>query len=205
MEIVVHRVNTRAGLAQVPREFGVEIDLRAGDREIVLHHEPFAGGEPFDRWLDGYAHGTLVLNIKEAGIEDEVLRRVRERGIRSYFLLDVESPYLSRATRRGERHLAVRYSEDEPIEIADRHRGRADWAWIDTITTLPLSSDVVSRLQGFKTCLVCPERWGRPQDIEPYQAAMRALGFTPTAVMTSLALAPRWSGAWWTHAAGGDR
>ena len=40
-------------------------------------------------YLDEYRHGTLILNIKEAGIEDEVLSLVRQRPqIKSYFLLD---------------------------------------------------------------------------------------------------------------------
>jgi len=195
MEIVVHRVNTIDALDEVPAEFGVEIDLRADGHRIVLNHEPFAGGEDFDRWLDRFAHGLLVLDIKEVGIETEVLRRVRKRGISRCFLLDVEFPYLYRASRAGERAIAVRYSEDEPIDLVDRYRGRVDWVWIDTNTRLPLDATAVALLEGLHTCLVCPERWGRPGDIPVYQAQMAALGFTPTAVMTALPFVPRWR-AW---------
>lgn len=192
MEIVVHRVNTIEALDQVPREFGVEIDLRAERNRIILTHDAFAGGEDFDRWLDRFAHGLLVLNIKEAGIEAEVLERVRARGISHCFLLDVEFPYLYRASRAGERAIAVRYSEDEPIELAERYRGRVDWAWIDTNTRLPLDAPSIAALSGLRTCLVCPERWGRPNDIPRYQAQMAALGFVPDAVMTALRHAAEW-------------
>ena len=192
MDIVIHRVNTVEGLGQVPREFGVEIDLRADGSRIVLNHEPFAGGEEFDRWLDHFGHGLLILNIKEAGIETEVLRRARARGISRCFLLDVEFPYLYRASRAGERAIAVRYSEDEPIELVERYRGRVDWVWIDTNTRLPLDAGSVIALRGFKTCLVCPERWGRPGDIPLYQAQMASLGFVPDAVMTAPRHAPEW-------------
>jgi hypothetical protein len=192
MEIVVHRVNTIAALRQVPRRLGVEIDVRADRDRLVLHHDPFGGGEDFDEWLDAYAHGLLVLNVKEAGIEDEALRRVRARGITRAFLLDVEFPYLYRASRAGERAIAVRYSEDEPLALVERYRERVDWVWIDTNTTLPLDGPTVDALAGLQTCLVCPERWGRPHDIPLYQAQMTALGFTPTAVMTALSCAPQW-------------
>ena len=197
MEVVVHRVNTSTALARVPRELGVEIDLRADGDRIVLNHDPFTGGELFDRWLDGYAHGLLVLNVKEAGIEDEVLRRVRARGVTRFFLLDVEFPYLYRASRAGERAIAVRYSEDEPIALVERYRERVDWVWIDTNTRLPLDAAVTVSLEGLNTCLVCPERWGRPGDIAGYQARMTDLGFTPTAVMTALPFVAQWQ-AWST-------
>lgn len=195
MEIVVHRVNTVEALDLVPPEFGVEIDLRAEGSRIILNHEPFTGGEDLDRWLDRFAHGLLVLNIKEAGIETEVLRRVRARGISRCFLLDVEFPYLYRASRAGERAIAVRYSEDEPIELIERYRSRVDWVWIDTNTRLPLDPRAVEALSGLQTCLVCPERWGRRDDIPIYQAQMTGAGFTPTAVMTALRHVPDWR-AW---------
>ncbi|HYT65449.1 MAG TPA: hypothetical protein VEL51_03475 [Vicinamibacterales bacterium] len=195
MEIVVHRVNTIDALGQIPREFGVEIDLRAHGSRIVLSHEPFSSGDDFDRWLDGFGHGLLVLNVKEAGIEAEVLARVRARGVSRCFLLDVEFPYLYRASRAGERAIAVRYSEDEPIEFVERYRTRVDWVWIDTLTRLPLDESAVAALGDLKSCLVCPERWGRPNDIPAYQSQMSALGFTPTAVMTALPYVSQWR-AW---------
>ena len=54
-------------------------------------------------------------------IEGEVLRLVRQRTqIENYFLLDIEFPYLFRASREGERAIAIRFSEDESIELAKK-------------------------------------------------------------------------------------
>lgn len=192
MEIVIHRANDPARLSDIPTCYGAEIDLRAEGPNIILHHDPFKGGADFDDFLAAYHHGLLVLNIKSAGIESEVLRRVRERGISRCFLLDVEFPYLYRASREGERAIAVRYSEDECIDTALHYRDRVDWVWIDTNTRLPLDQAAVQQLEGFQTCLVCPERWGRPQDIAPYAEQMTSLNFTPTAVMTALDHVPEW-------------
>jgi len=36
--------------------------------------------------------------------------------------LDVEFPYLYRASRLGERAIAVRFSEDEPIELIYKYK-----------------------------------------------------------------------------------
>lgn len=192
MQIVAHRINTVERLRRLPTHWGVELDLRADGSELILNHDPFKGGERFVDYLAEYRHGLLVLNIKEAGIEDEVLRLVRARGITDCFLLDVEFPYLYRAARKGERAIAVRYSEDECIETVLKYKGRVDWVWIDTISRLPLDATVVEQLRGFKTCLVCPERWGRPQDIPAYRKQLAELGLKIDAVMTAEAHVPAW-------------
>lgn len=195
MEIVIHRINTVRGLREIPESFGTEIDIRADGSTLILNHEPFVGGERFTDYLDAYRHGLLILNIKEAGIETEVLRLVRARGIARHFLLDVEFPYIFRAARAGERAIAMRYSEEESIETVLAYKDRVDWVWVDTITRLPLSPPIVDRLRGFQTCLVCPERWGRPADISEYAARLRELNFWPDAVMTARAYAASWQGA----------
>lgn len=193
MQIVAHRINTVERLRKIPQHWGVELDLRADGSELILNHDPFKGGERFVDYLAEYRHGLMVLNIKEAGIEDEVLRLVRERGVQDCFLLDVEFPYLYRAARKGERAIAVRYSEDECIETVLKYKGRVDWVWIDTISKLPLDATVVEQLRGFKTCLVCPERWSRPQDIPLYRKRLAELGMQIDAVMTAEAHVAAWT------------
>ena len=192
MEIVVHRVNTIEKLKEVDSKYGVELDVRADGSSLILNHEPFCGGESFVDYLDEYNHGLMVLNIKEAGIENEVLRLVREKGIKRHFLLDVEFPYIYQATRKGEHAIAMRYSEDEAIETVLNYTGKADWVWIDTNTQLPLNMEIIEKLKPFKTCLVCPERWGRPQDIGNYIDKMIKLDFRLDAVMTSLKYSAVW-------------
>ena len=185
IEIIIHRVNSINGLKQIKPRFGTEIDIRAWGSEIILNHEPFSSGERIEDYLDEYRHGTLILNIKEAGIEDEVLSLVRQRPqIKSYFLLDIEFPYIYRATRQGERAIAIRFSEDEPIEFAKKYVDKIDWVWIDTNTQMPVGEHNLPILNRFKKCLVCPERWGRPSDIVNYKIFMDKLDFKINAVMT---------------------
>lgn len=194
-EVIIHRVNHRARLNEIPGCFGLEIDLRAEGSSLILNHDPFKGGERFVDWLDGYKHGLLVLNIKEAGIEEAAISLVQERGIQRFFLLDVEFPYIYRASRSGEKRIAMRFSEDESIETVLKYKSKIDWVWIDTNTELPLDLKSVEQLRGFNTCLVCPERWGRPQDIMPYRRKMMSLGFSPNAVMTAFHHVPEWTRA----------
>jgi hypothetical protein len=191
MEIIIHKVNTLKALKSINTKFGSEIDIRAWGSELVLNHEPFQNGERLVDYLDEYHHGTLVLNIKEAGIEDCVLEMVRERShIKSFFLLDVEFPYLYRASRHGERNLAVRFSEDESINTVKKYVDKVDWVWIDTNTRLPIKSENKEILDNFKKCLVCPSRWNRPQDIKIYKRRLKQF---LTAVMTEEKHAKIWS------------
>ena len=193
MIIVAHRINTIAALKKLEPDFGVEIDVRAQDKNLVLNHEPFEGGESLSDYLNECDPSRLVVfNIKEAGIEAKVHELAAAYKIQNYFLLDVEFPYIYRAARQGERRIAMRYSEDEAIETVLNYKDKVDWVWIDTNTRLPLDSKIVRNLDGFKSCLVCPERWGRPQDIPAYRDEIKRLGLKLDAVMTAVKYADQW-------------
>ena len=186
-------MNSIDKLKLIPMEYGTEIDIRAYGSELILNHEPFQSGENFNAYLDEYKNGTLVLNIKESGIESEVLKRVRMRPhIKNYFLLDVEFPYIYNASRNGERSIAVRYSEDESLQTVENYIGMVDWVWIDTNTRLPLNHNSIPILDQFKKCLVCPERWGRPENIGDYIVSLKDYGVNMNSVMTSLSYASKW-------------
>lgn len=192
MQIIIHRVNTIDRLKTINPQYGVELDIRADGERLILNHEPFKSGEDFEEYLKNYHHALAVWNIKEVGIEQRVIDLAKKYHVSNYFLLDVEFPYLYRASRAGVRDIAVRYSEDESIDTVLKYKGKVDWVWIDTNTRLPLDAKVVEQLAGFKTCLVCPERWGRPQDISTYIEQLHQINFKLDAVMTAEPFVQQW-------------
>jgi hypothetical protein len=200
MLIIRHRVNTIKDLKETPKEYGVEIDIRAYGSKLVLTHNPIIEKGSYDEleeYLKNFNHAFIIFNIKEAGIEQQVIDLAKKYNIENYFLLDIEFPYFYKATRKDKfRRIAVRYSEAEPIEFAEAQiiggTPLIDWVWIDTNTKLPLDNEIINRLKPFKTCLVCPERWGRPEDVESYIDKIKELGFELDAVMTSLDCAEKW-------------
>lgn len=204
MKIIIHRVNKIETLQSVPKQYGVEIDVRGYGNRLLLSHDPIDDPESCDElegFLSQFHHDIIVFNMKEAGYEKQVTDLADKYSIDDYFLLDVEFPYIYRATRRdGFRKIAIRYSEAEPIEAVKAQMGEngplVDWVWIDTNTKLPLDQAVIRDLAPFKTCLVCPERWGRPGDIQTYIDKMKELKFKPDAVMTSLACKDAWERAY---------
>jgi len=165
---IAHRRNTRRELLDTPRHLGVEIDIRSRGRDLLLHHDPFVDGEPFEPWLDAYAHRFLILNTKEEGLEDRLLDHMAARGIEDFFFLDQSFPFLVKTARTGERRCAVRVSEMESIETALSLSGRIEWVWVDCFTRFPLRGADAARLldAGFKLCLVSPELQGRNADEE---------------------------------------
>lgn len=192
MELIIHRINTIEELKQIPRKYGCEVDVRTNGSKLILNHDPLTKGDDFVDYLDEYKNKTLVLNIKESGIEDTVLKEVRLRDIKSYFLLDVEFPYLYSASKKGERNIAVRFSEMEPIENLELFKDMIDWAWIDTINYLPITIDNSKILKNIKTCLVCPSRWGRPRDIDKIKQFLSTIDYKPNFVMTESKYLENW-------------
>lgn len=192
MEIIAHRINTVKELRVVPEDYGTEIDVRAFGNELILNHEPFETGERLEEYLDEYKHGTLVLNIKEAGIEDKVISLVKRRNIKSYFLLDVEYPYILQKKLIKPLDIAVRFSEQETIQNVKIQRDRLKWVWIDCVTRNPVTVDNMTVLTNFKKCFVCPSRWGRAEDIPKYKKFFND-NMQLDAVMTELKTAKLWN------------
>mgnify|MGYP001465916964 FL=1 len=193
MEFIIHRVNKIKDLKTLPKKFGAEIDIRTMGSKLILNHEPFNKGDILENYLENYKHKTLVLNLKEAGIEKEVLKLVKIHLIKSFFLLDVEMPYMYSATKKGQKNIAVRFSEYESLDLTKYFQGKLNWVWIDTVTKLPINLNNAKILSKFKSCIVCPERWGRKKDIKKYKKKLFKLKFKPTSMMTSLDCVDEWT------------
>jgi len=169
MKLIAHRRNTVAELQATDVKYGVEVDIRSVGQQLIMHHDPFvAGDEPFDEWLNAYQHGTLILNVKEEGLEAGLIALMEAKGIDDYFFLDQSFPFLVKWARAGERRCAVRVSEFESIETALALAGKVDWVWVDCFTRFPLIHKEAQRLKlaGFKLCLVSPELQGRDAERE---------------------------------------
>jgi len=189
MILIAHRRNTLEQLAATPVELGVEVDIRSQGSKLIIHHDPFVVDAPdFEEWIAAYRHGTLILNVKEEGLEDRLLALMAERGIEDFFFLDQSFPFLIRTARRGERRCAVRVSEFETVETALSLAGKVDWVWVDCFTRFPLNRRQADRLHeaGMKLCLVSPELQGRtdPAEIAALRSLLKREGIVAEAVCT---------------------
>lgn len=167
MKIIKHRVNRSLELLKIPREFGVEIDLRWDHKlGIYLAHDPNSPGELFHDWLEGYQHGTLILNVKEDGLEEEILALMKSFSISDFFFLDQPQPTLIKSLL-SEVPTAIRISEYETIPT--NLPKTPQWFWVDSFTGswehLIPSLNVAAKMK-IKTCVVSPELQGRESSDE---------------------------------------
>lgn len=168
MKLISHRINTIEQLCRVPKEYGVEVDIRSCGGDLVIHHDPFVMGENFEEWIKYFQHNFLILNVKEEGLENRLLSIMKKFDIDNFFFLDQSFPFLVKWAGLGEKRCAARVSEFESIETALALAGMIEWIWVDCFTKLPISYDDYIRLRGagFKLCLVSPELQGRNPELE---------------------------------------
>jgi hypothetical protein len=173
MKIIYHRINTINQLKLVTKNCGIEVDLRYHEDSLVMDHDPFSHHlnkpENFAEFLTQYnCQEPLILNIKTEGIEEKCIDLMNKFKIKNWFFLDLSMPYFIKYCKLAERkvikgfgvdNLAVRFSEEEPLEYALNFSKKAAWVWVDCFTKLPLNDDNYQKLKQaeFKICLVSPE------------------------------------------------
>lgn len=157
--LIRHRINCSEELSKINKEFGVEIDLRSDYKSIYLSHDPFTKGESFSSWIKYFNHKILILNIKEEGIENEIIKILKKNKISNYFFLDQSLPMLTYFSKKNIKETAVRFSEKEPIELVSNFIGKCNWVWIDLTTNIEIDIKVLEILKNkrFKTCLASPD------------------------------------------------
>ncbi len=195
-EFIAHRINTIAQLRDLPRDYGVEVDLRDRGEKVIMQHDPFADGEDFADYLDQYRHGTMILNIKSERIEHRVAEMLAARGVSRYFFLDCSFPMIVALSRAGERNIALRFSEFEGLDTILAMQGRVGWVWVDCFSRLPIGGETYAALTeaGFKLCLVSPDLVGRAEEIPDYRRQIASEGIVFDAICTKAANIPLWQG-----------
>lgn len=200
-EYIAHRINNASDLRSVPKEYGLELDLRDNtDGSIYISHDPFKPGEDFEEFLSVYASdpecskGTMILNVKSERIEHRVLELTQKYGVEKYFFLDSSFPMIKLLSDMGERNIAVRFSEFEGLDTVLALAGRIEWVWVDCFTSFPLNRekfDIIKK-NGFKICIVSPELQGCPERIGEFGRIMKAEGIIPDAVCTKIYNIVKW-------------
>lgn len=159
MEIILHRINKLNLLRSKSRKYGIEIDIRSFGKNLILNHDPFLDGELLKEWLKSYEHGTLILNVKEDGLEEEILFYLKEFSIESYFFLDQPFPTIYKSLKNININSAIRVSDYESIENLFKLNCQINWIWLDIFDEFLISKEAFNDLKNknFKICLASPE------------------------------------------------
>lgn len=188
MEFIAHRINSVKELETIPKDCGVELDLRPWGDKLIMEHDPFKDGEDFEDLLKVYDHGTMILNIKSERIEHKVLELIKKYNIEKYFFLDSSVPMIKLLTSEGESNIAIRFSEIEPVECLVHFKGKVKWVWVDCFSRFILTKELEERIHsmGFRICIVSPELQGRQSDISKHAKAIRDLGIKVDAICSKI-------------------
>lgn len=166
--ICSHRVNEPAALRALPKDLGVEIDLRSQGDRLILEHDAFLPGPDFEEWLDHYDHRFIVVNTKEEGLEVRIEELLEQRGVNDWAYLDQSFPFMVKTLRRGQTRTMVRVSEYESIETAASLDPRPDWVWLDSFGGTWPDAEQLARIGalGYRIMIVSPELQARSLDDE---------------------------------------
>tara|TARA_B100001564_G_C20541487_1_gene624571 strand:+ start:195 stop:785 length:591 start_codon:yes stop_codon:yes gene_type:complete len=194
MEYIAHRVNTLIELKKIPKEYGVELDLRDYGERLILQHDPFKDGDDFEAFLKKYNHGTMILNIKSEGIELKVLELIKKYNIKNYFFLDSSFPMINSLSINNEKNIALRFSEFEGLDTICSMSKKIHWVWVDCFSKLPISKESYNLLKEnkFKICLVSPELQSQEHKLETYKQQLQQEGILFDAICTKLHNIERW-------------
>ena len=195
MEYIAHRINTIEELKKIPKEYGVELDLRDFGDRLILQHDPFKDGEDFEEYLKNYNHGTMILNIKSERIEHKVLELIQKYNIKKYFFLDSSFPMIYLLSKTGEKNIALRFSEFEGIDTILSMTGKVEWIWVDCFSKLPINYEIYKLLKnnGFKFCLVSPELQGQNEKLEFYKQYLQDESIVFDSICTKVYNIDKWN------------
>ena len=97
---IIHKVNNLEKLESVPKNYGIEIDIRSFQNKLVLAHDLSENLTDFEDFIKKIDHKLVVANIKETGIETSVIKSFEKNKINDFFLLDVEFSISSRKLQK---------------------------------------------------------------------------------------------------------
>ena len=89
---IAHRINSIKELRSLDEKYGIEIDIRDKNKNLIVVHDPFKDGINLNKFLKYYKHKIIIANIKSERIEDRVIKEFNKFKIKNYFFLDSSFP-----------------------------------------------------------------------------------------------------------------
>lgn len=180
---IIHKVNSIESLKKIPKNYGVELDIRNSTSGLILSHELSNEGTLFEEYLEEYNNELLVANIKESGTEDEAIRLIKNKNIDNFFLLDVEFPYIYQNFELNKKYLSTRFSKYESIDSVKNLINKVEWLWVDTYSDFDIDNNCAEVMSNFKICLVSPSRWGLQDMVDSYLDKFKNFAIKIDAIM----------------------
>jgi hypothetical protein len=195
MIFVAHRINSVTELKKIPRNFGVEVDVRNYSSSLILAHDPFVNGEKFETFLKNFKHAFIIVNIKSEGIEHKIFRLLKKYKIKKYFFLDCSFPMIFRLNSLKKNiNFATRLSKFESIESVFKVKNLCQWIWVDCFdNNVEFLKNILSKIKNFNLCIVSPELHNRPNSVKFYAKSLKQIGLSPSMICSKIYNYKIWS------------
>ena len=86
MILISHRVNKLNQLKKTNTRYGIEIDIRDKNNDLIVTHDPFSNGIKLTTYLNSFKHKLIIANIKSERIEDRVIKIFKKKNKKLFFL-----------------------------------------------------------------------------------------------------------------------
>ncbi len=165
-QFILHRENQAKRLKDLPKDVGVEIDIRSDgvfSCGLKVAHDPWTLGENFETWIKYFLErgftGPILVNTKEDGLETRTILLLQRYKIKNFLFIDTSPPTVVRLAHEGQgEFLSVRCSKYETLESCLTLKGLVKNAWVDSFQGEPVDVNTVEKLsQHFKIYLASPE------------------------------------------------
>lgn len=171
---IIHRINTINELLNIDKQFGIEIDIRNNNNDIILSHDPFNENncELLTDYLNKYNNNLLILNIKSERLELKCIELLIKYNINNYFFLDSSFPMIYLLNNKyNNNNIACRFSEFEPIENYYNIKNMIQYIWVDCFTKFILTKEYYDIFinDNKKICIVSPELQNQKEKIEEFK------------------------------------
>ena len=156
---IAHRINTIEDSDCIPSSIGIEFDVHAFGSELIVNHDPFCNGTKLRKFLKHNKNRLCAINIKEEGIEIEVIKICKELGLKKFFLFDVNTPQIFKLGKDYNEHLCLRISEFEKPNLKEL-RDFSRYLWVDTFKgNFWMSREEIISIKklDYNFCFVSPE------------------------------------------------
>lgn len=166
MRLYQHRSNSLSQL-NLPEHLGVEFDVRTVDGELRVCHDYLKDSPRLEEYLGALGNRSAILNIKEAGISDEVNSILNTMGKANCLMLDVPMPeFVGLVEANQGSRLVVRVSQFEIPPSEFLKVSGAEWIWLDLFNLSDLPTSLLREARdtlGMRICLASPELYGMKQ------------------------------------------
>tara|TARA_Y100001978_G_C23607595_1_gene391918 strand:+ start:394 stop:999 length:606 start_codon:yes stop_codon:yes gene_type:complete len=156
---IAHRINSLEDARSLPKTVGVEFDVHAYGKDLIVAHDPFSQGIKLNKFLEFNKNRLCAINIKEEGIEREVIQLSQSLGVKDFFLFDVNFPQVFRLGNLYKKHLCIRLSEFEKPKLSEL-KNYCSYLWIDTFKGEFWMSEkelIHAKSLEYNLCFVSPE------------------------------------------------